>query len=169
MSLSICWFWLLAWCFHVLFLCYYRTSLRKWGGYLNSATRCILLILSRKTSCYWQNVNSNGIVWHTTAVVEILWDPEEVIWYRFNEKSLWKNAMVPLFLYLEESKTSSGISHFCVFKENCLSPVTTRGTALHALLLSSSYKTFSKGLEGPDPVYCFCSSSFLLRPAVLLL
>lgn len=56
-------FWIcrLTWCFHVLFLCCYRISLRKWGGYLNSATRCILLILSRKTSCGWQNVNKNNI------------------------------------------------------------------------------------------------------------
>lgn len=75
--------------------------------------------------------------------------------------------MVPLFLYLEESTTSSGSSHFSVFKENCLSPVTTRGTALHALLLSSSYKIFSKGLAGH--VYCFWRFSFLLRPEKLLL
>lgn len=48
--------------FHVLFLSCYRTSLSNRENYLNSATRCVLLILSGKTSCYQKNVNSNNIV-----------------------------------------------------------------------------------------------------------
>lgn len=98
-----------------------------------------------------------------------MWDSRDVIWYRFYSKIYGKIQWYHYSFIWSRVKPVQVVHPLGYFQRELSLSSDYKRNHNTCASLTSSYKTFSKGLAGPDPIHYFCSFSFALRPGELLL